>query len=72
MPLDLQVEIRNDIPFAMPNRLENHLKSAIAENDGYLDESIDFSIENGKARSENAYQIAQLGDFAEYKSDRNN
>ena len=57
----------------MPNRLENHLKSAIAENDGYLDESIDFSLDNGRARSENAYQIGELGDFAEFnKSDVNN
>ena len=53
----------------MPNRLENHLKSVIAENDGYLDESIDFSASNGKAQSEaNAYQIGELGDFAEFNS----
>ena len=43
------------------------MKSAIADNDGYLDESfLDFSSNDGKPLSEdNAYQIGELGDFAE-------
>lgn len=36
--------------------LADHMKSAIAENDGYLDESsLDFSESNGRAFSENDY-----------------
>ena len=46
------------------------MKSAIAENDGYLDESfLDFSVSNGRPLSEgNGYSIGELGDFAEYNS----
>ena len=63
--LDLQIDIRNDIPLDSAN-LENHLKSAIADNDGYLDESfLDFSSNDGKPLSENAYSIGELGDFAD-------
>lgn len=45
------------------------MKSVMADNDGYLDESsLDFSVSNGKPRSENDYQIGELGDFAGFNS----
>jgi hypothetical protein len=75
-PLDVQVDIRNDVPYfrdyfndlEVPD-LEKHMKSVMADNDGYLDESsLDFSVSNGKPRSENDYQIGELGDFAGFNS----
>ena len=46
------------------------MKSAMAANDGYIDESsLDFSASNGQMQSDNAYQIDELGDFRDFASD---